>query len=150
MTKTNSIQIAPIALSDLEALKELGKETFLDSFSWGNTVENMKLYMNKAFADEQLSSEITNPCSEFYFALDNNRPVGYVKINFEEAQNELKGEQCLELERIYVRKAYQGNRVGQMLFDKVREIAEIRNMDFIWLGVWDKNPGAIRFYERNG
>jgi hypothetical protein len=23
-------------------------------------------------------------------------------------------------------------------------------MDSLWLGVWEKNEGAIRFYERNG
>jgi len=24
------------------------------------------------------------------------------------------------------------------------------NTEYLWLGVWDKNTGAIRFYERNG
>ncbi len=29
-------------------------------------------------------------------------------------------------------------------------IARGRKMDYIWLGVWEKNTSAIRFYERKG
>ena len=36
------------------------------------------------------------------------------------------------------------------LDDKALEIAKSKMLDFLWLGVWDENPKAIRFYEKNG
>jgi diamine N-acetyltransferase len=56
----------------------------------------------------------------------------------------------LEIERIYVLQEFQGKKVGQMLFGKAVEIAKQKNADYIWLGVWEKNIKAIRFYEKNG
>jgi ribosomal protein S18 acetylase RimI-like enzyme len=37
-----------------------------------------------------------------------------------------------------------------MLFQKAVEIAQSHQMDFIWLGVWEKNEKAIQFYLKNG
>jgi len=56
----------------------------------------------------------------------------------------------MEIERIYVLAAYHGKKVGQILYDKAMQVAEEINSPFVWLGVWEKNPRAIRFYEKNG
>jgi len=29
-------------------------------------------------------------------------------------------------------------------------IARKKNFDFVWLGVWEKNMKAVKFYQRNG
>jgi ribosomal protein S18 acetylase RimI-like enzyme len=29
-------------------------------------------------------------------------------------------------------------------------LAKEKNVKYAWLGVWEKNPRAIRFYEKNG
>ncbi len=39
---------------------------------------------------------------------------------------------------------------GQLLLEKALEIAAENHINYIWLGVWEKNPRAIRFYEKNG
>jgi len=49
-----------------------------------------------------------------------------------------------------VLKEYQGKKVGQLLFDKAIGIALQKNFDYVWLGVWEKNLRAIKFYLRNG
>ena len=41
-------------------------------------------------------------------------------------------------------------KAGQKLFEKALQIAEQKNVDHVWLGVWEKNIRAIRFYEKNG
>jgi len=56
----------------------------------------------------------------------------------------------MEIERIYARKEYLGNKVGQILIEKSIEIAKQKKMDYIWLGVWRENPRAISFYSKNG
>ena len=56
----------------------------------------------------------------------------------------------MEIERIYVSSSYYGEGVGQLLFEKALQIARDNAKNCIWLGVWEHNPRAIRFYEKNG
>jgi diamine N-acetyltransferase len=145
------IKLTKISPGDLKELQELGKTTFYESFAAENTAENMQYYLDTNFTDEKLSEEINNPDSAFYFAKLDNKPIGYLKINAGRAQTELPGNNSsLEIERIYVLREFQGKKVGQILFDKAVEIAKEKNAEYIWLGVWEKNLKAIRFYEKNG
>ena len=65
----------------------------------------------------------------------NNKIIGYLKINFGQSQTEIKDENACEIERIYVLKEFQGEKVGQVLYEKAIEIAKIKNLDYVWLGV---------------
>ena len=56
----------------------------------------------------------------------------------------------MEIERIYVLQAFHGTGLGQRLYDKAIEIALQYQLDYVWLGVWEENKRAIRFYEKNG
>jgi ribosomal protein S18 acetylase RimI-like enzyme len=144
------IEIIKARSSDLKKLQTLSRQTFFETFALQNTEENMRMFLDKEFAEEKLKREISNPESEFYFAQMNNSSVGYLKINFGNAQTELKESRGVEIERIYVLKEFLGKNVGQILFDKALQVAKERKMNYIWLGVWEKNPRAIRFYEKNG
>jgi diamine N-acetyltransferase len=73
-----------------------------------------------------------------------------LKINFKEAQTELKENKTIEIERIYVLKDFYGKNVGQLLYDKAIKIAKQKNVEYVWLGVWEENPRAINFYKKNG
>ena len=33
---------------------------------------------------------------------------------------------------------------------KLLKLIEEKNVEYVWLGVWEQNPRAIRFYEKNG
>ena len=144
------IHISKLSLSDLNELKKLSVETFYESFIEANTEENMQQYMGNFFSTEKLAAEMSDPYSEFYFAISNGMAVGYLKINFGKSQTELQDGKGLEIERIYVKGSMQGKKIGQLLFDKALQVARKRDVDYLWLGVWEKNPGAIKFYERNG
>ena len=144
------MEIRKAALSDLKELQTLGRKTFFETFSSGNTEENMREYLDMEFAEEKMKSELSNPDSEFYLAKGKDKLIGYMKINFGQAQTELKEESGMEIERIYVLKEFLGKGVGQLLFDKALEIGKQKKMDYLWLGVWEKNPRAICFYEKNG
>ncbi|MFD0963949.1 GNAT family N-acetyltransferase [Pseudofulvibacter geojedonensis] len=144
------IQVIEVNISDLQILQKIGRQTFSDTFSEGNTSEDMIKYLDKKFSIEQLTLELNNNESEFYFAKISNEVVGYLKLNFGNAQTELKDDKAIEIERIYVLKEYFGKKVGQFLYDNALNIANSKNAKYIWLGVWEKNTRAIRFYEKNG
>lgn len=146
----NNIEIKEVTLNDIEQLQKIGRETFSQTFSSSNTEENMKQYLEEGFSFEKLTDELNNENSEFYFALSETNVIGYLKINFGASQTELKDEKALEIERIYVLKEFHGKKVGQILYEKAIEIAKQKNSDYVWLGVWEKNPRAISFYKKNG
>jgi len=137
-------------ISDLKILQKIGERTFIETFASENSSENMTVYLESAFTTEKLKNELTNINSEFYFAEIDGKVVGYFKVNFNEAQTELKMSNAMEIERIYVLKDFQDMKVGKMLFDKAIESARNMGLNFVWLGVWEKNIRAISFYEKNG
>lgn len=145
-----NITIIKAELKDIVQLQKIGRQTFSETFSGDNTQENMANYLEEAFSIEKLTDEFNNKNAEFYFAAIDEKIVGYLKLNFGKSQTELQDDKGLEIERIYVMKEFQGNQVGQLLYNKALEIAQEKNSKFIWLGVWEHNSRAINFYKKNG
>jgi ribosomal protein S18 acetylase RimI-like enzyme len=135
---------------DLLRLQRIGRQTFSETFADANTEENMQKYLDEGFSIEKLTEELSNHDSQFYFAELNDKTIGYLKLNIGSSQTELKDNKAIEIERIYVLKEFQGKKVGQLLYDKVIQIAMNANVEYVWLGVWEENPRAINFYKRNG
>lgn len=146
----DKIVITKATINDIDQLQKIGRQTFLETFSAGNTDENMQKYLDEDFSKTKLTTELDDQNAEFYFATLDNNVIGYLKINFGLSQTELQDDKALEIERIYVLKDYHGKAVGQLLYDKAIQIARQKNADYIWLGVWEENPRAINFYKKNG
>lgn len=147
MTNTNIIKAS---LNDLRKLQIISKQTFVETFSAVNTAENMAKYVEENLSLEKLISELNDSNAAFYFAVNNNAVIGYLKLNVGVAQTELKDNQSLEIERIYVLNAFQGKNIGQLLFEKAIQEAKKIHATYVWLGVWEENQRAINFYKKNG
>ena len=144
------IKIEQISHSHIAGLQQIGRQTFSETFAESNTAENMAKYLEEAYSHEKLSAELNNPNSFFYFAMLGEKVIGYLKINMGGSQTELKDNDALEIERIYVLKDYHGKKVGQLLFDKAIAIAKQQHLAYVWLGVWEENKRALQFYTKNG
>ncbi|WP_207425902.1 GNAT family N-acetyltransferase [Pedobacter sp. SYSU D00535] len=145
-----NIEIKQVTLDNLLQLQEISRQTFSEAFAATNSEENMVKYLQESFSAEKLMTELTNENSAFYFGIIGEKVVGYLKLNSGAAQTDLKDKDALEIERIYVLQEFHGKKVAQSLYKKAIEVATRRNARFIWLGVWEKNPRAIRFYRKNG
>jgi diamine N-acetyltransferase len=145
-----SFHIRKALPDDLSLLCELSTSTFLESYLDKNDEDNMQSYVGKHFSPEALLAEMNNPRSEFYLALVDGTAVGYLKTNTGDAQTEPSDPSALEIERIYVLKEFQAKTIGRQLFMKALDIAHRNSCTFIWLGVWEENPGAIAFYKKLG
>ncbi|WP_143306002.1 GNAT family N-acetyltransferase [Chitinophaga vietnamensis] len=145
-----TIQIRKVESSQWRDLQTFARQTFIDAFGPLNTPENLQAYLSKSFSDEQVQAELDNPESTFLFAVADDNVIGYLKINTGNAQTELKAPEALEIERIYVHQQWQGQRVGQLLYEAAIAAAQSAQKTYVWLGVWDQNHKAIKFYERNG
>ena len=142
--------IRKAGLEDLELLQTIGRLTFAETFAAFNSAENLTQYLEHSFSPDKLTIELTNEASAFYFAEHDGQVIGYLKINFGQAQTELNDEHALEIERIYVLKQYHGKKVGQLLYEKAIQIALEMKKQYVWLGVWEENHRALQFYKKNG
>ncbi|MFM6936418.1 MAG: N-acetyltransferase family protein [Aquirufa sp.] len=146
----NNIQLRQANINDLTALQAIGRATFLETFAASNSAENMQAYLDEGFSEEKMRTELLNTQSQFYFAEKAGEILGYLKLNGGDAQSEKQDPKALEIERIYVLQVYQGQSVGQMLYEKALVIAQNMQAPYLWLGVWEENMKAIHFYQKQG
>ena len=139
-----------VALADVELLRQLSIRTFRHSYEHLNTAENFQAYLIEAFHIEKLEDEIRNPESTFFFVQYSEMVIGYLKVNIGNSQSEEHSEDYMEVERIYLDHPYQGKGIGKRMMDFVFDIARLKEKSKVWLGVWEKNPGAIEFYTKMG
>ncbi|MEN9997077.1 MAG: hypothetical protein RI922_67 [Bacteroidota bacterium] len=142
--------IRKLTVQDVAALQNISTTTFVDAFGAVNTLEDMALYLSTTFSIECLSAELADERLAYYFAEEDGNPIAYMKLNLGETTEKGIPNPSIELERIYVRASAQGKAVGQALLDFAKQLAKEHHVHYLWLGVWEHNPGAIRFYKRNG
>ena len=144
------MRITSLTINDVSILRGIARDTFIETFSEANKAEDMDRYLSERFSEDQLAQELSNPESFFYVAEVNGHVVGYLKLNTAHAQTEPQAADALEIERIYVLGSYHGGGVGQALYHHAMSVAQDRKASYVWLGVWEHNHRALRFYEKNG
>ncbi|APS42845.1 protease synthase and sporulation negative regulatory protein pai 1 [Weissella jogaejeotgali] len=145
-----SIKIEQIGPTEVNELKKISEETFAATFGPENTPTDLKEYLTHAYNTEQLLIEINNPDSFFFFAYYNDQLAGYLKLNIKQAQSETFADNALEIERIYLKTGFQRQGLGTALFQKALELATKQKVAKIWLGVWENNKRAQKFYHKLG
>ena len=144
------LHLRPCTITDLEVLVNLGRRTFIEAFEKDNKPEDFKIYLDSAFGEKTLRKELQDINSVYYFIYMDSSLVGYIKLNENEAQSDIKDINSIELERIYVLAEFQGRGIGEWILRQVISIAKVKNRSYVWLGVWEHNPKAIKFYQRLG
>lgn len=100
------IDLKRIKISDVLELQKISIETFNDTFGEYNSLEDLNEMFENNYNSEQLKSEINNQSTDFEFIYVDGQIAGYLKINWGSAQSEDMGNSFLEVERIYIRKAF--------------------------------------------
>ena len=144
------ISLKPCGLADLDELRALSIRTYYEIFAALNTPEDMEEYLNRAFDREKLRRELEDKNSMFFFLRSGDKLTGYLKVNEAPSQTDVNDADSLEIERIYVSSEFQGEGLGRYLMEQAIAIAVERKKKYVWLGVWEKNKKAIRFYKKNG
>lgn len=145
-----TIEVQPIREADLANLRRVSIETFEATFGPYNEEADLQQHYQRAYNVDQLRQELLTPNSRFFFARVDGEVAGYLKTNVGDAQSEAMGTQTLEVERIYVRPKFQRQRIGTRLIKKAVQLAQAAHKSQIWLGVWENNKKAQRFYETQG
>ena len=146
------INIREASVEDAKVLTDLAYTTFWDAFAHHpkNAPDDLHHYMRQAFNVEQITAELGEEKSIFLIAEIGGEPAGYAKIIIDAMEPGIAAERPVELNRLYSHQQFLGKGIGQALMDACVVRAKEENRDVMWLGVWEYNPRAQRFYEKNG
>jgi ribosomal protein S18 acetylase RimI-like enzyme len=144
------IEIKGCAAGDLTGLRSFARRAFCDTFAAMNTPENIKKYINAVFGMSRMKQELADKDTSFYLLFADSVLAGYIKLNESGAQTDIRDPLSLEIERIYVSKQQKRRGLGSALMDRAVSEARLRGKAYLWLGVWEKNEAAIRFYMKHG
>jgi ribosomal protein S18 acetylase RimI-like enzyme len=149
-----TLQFRQATESDAEKVAAFARAVFIDTFSARNTPENMAHYLNAALTNEKILEEILDSENTFVFIEHNQVIIAYYKLTtgFDPADSsipeQLSEKASIMLERFYVDFAWHGSIVAKQMMQHCLEFAESLNKDCIWLGVWENNFRAQKFYQK--
>lgn len=145
-------EIRQAMVGDAKLLTDLAYTTFWDAFAHHpkNAPDDLAHYMRQAFSIEQITAELADEKSVFLIAEIGEKAAGYAKLITGSIEEGIAAERPVELNRLYSHQEFLGQGVGQMLMDECFRCARELGHDVMWLGVWEYNPRAQRFYEKNG
>jgi ribosomal protein S18 acetylase RimI-like enzyme len=140
----------PAVIGDAPALSVFAERSFRETFGPDNRPEDMDLYCHKAFGTEIQQRELTDPEVITFLALSETTIVGYGQIRLGSRTTCIACDNAAEIQRLYIGGAWHGKQLAQALLRKLVGAAARSGTECIWLGVWERNARAIRFYEKAG
>lgn len=146
----NKLDIKVCTKDMLEDLQYLCRATFAETFSESNSRENMQKFLDKSYSAEKLTAEIEDFESTVYIAYRENVLLGFLKLNVGDAQTEKCLDNSLEIQRIYILKRAKEQGIGSAFMRLAEDFARENNLKTIWLGVWEHNEPAKKFYKSKG
>jgi diamine N-acetyltransferase len=148
----SEILIRQAVPDDAKLLTDLAYTTFWDAFAHHpkNAPDDLNHYMRQAFNQEQITAELGDAKNIFLIAEIDGEAAGYSKMTIDNIEPGITAERPIELGRLYAHQRHLGQGVGQALMDACFNRARQDGRDVMWLGVWEYNPRAQRFYEKNG
>ncbi len=147
-----NLNIRRASAEDAETLSRIGWQSFDEAFADHpkNHPDDMRVYMNEAFSVETIAGELAEAKTVYLIAESDGEAAGYAKIKLDAREEGVSGERVLELCRLYALDKFIGKGIGKNLMIKVFKIAEETERDTVWLGVWEYNFRAQKFYEKFG
>ncbi|HEY0459435.1 MAG TPA: GNAT family N-acetyltransferase [Pyrinomonadaceae bacterium] len=145
-----NIEIRAATRRDAKLISVLGTTTFYEAYFEQDTPPDLADYIHDAFNLEKILSEIEDPHAEFFIIFLDGRAVGYAKLRTGSKADDVKTENSIEMQRIYMVERVFGKGIGEILLNHCRQTAKERGFQTIWLGVWEENRRAQRFYEKHG
>lgn len=140
------------ASGDARRLARAAAAFFIDTFGAANSAEDMNAYVASAFSEQRQRAELSDPDNRVWLATIGEDVVGYAHIRRSPAPSTISSTRtrAVEVARIYAGRRWHGHGLGHALMEACVATAKEWGGDVLWLGVWEKNPRAIAFYEKQG
>jgi diamine N-acetyltransferase len=143
------MQISKAQIEETHSLRDLLEYTFRDTYSNQNSPEEIEKHVAKNFSFELILAEIQNNDFQYFIVKQEAEIVAFCKLV---KNHTLEGvlKKTVEIERFYVHPKLKGKGIGRKLMEYCLDWAGAENFEIVWLGVWERNPDAIAFYQKMG
>lgn len=142
--------IRTATVHDAQLLGIVASTSFYEAYFEQDDSHNLAAYCAESFAEDKLADELADPTCSFFLLLRNDRAVGYAKMRRGTTAEGVTPEVSIELQRIYTVERVYGTGAGALLLNHCLEFARGEGFEKLWLGVWEENKRAQRFYEKHG
>ena len=137
---------------DAEAVAPLAVDIFNETFADNplNKPEDMQAYIAEFLNVETFRRDLDDQNSAFFVAEVDDEIIGYAKLIENSTEDCVSDTNPIELNKLYVSHAFHGQGIAQSLMEKCFAVAANKNYRTMWLGVWEYNHRAQKFYEKLG
>ena len=137
--------------ADAARLGEFMTRNFLDAYGHCSTPGNVQAAVQDYYGLEAQQRQIADPTRWNLLMTVEGEWAGHAQVRQPSGLGEsAPDESVLELCRFYVDTAWHGRGLAQAMMAKVKDEARRRGARSIQLSVWQEQPQAIRFYEKEG
>ena len=136
--------------ADAALLSELALRTFMDTFAAQNKPDDVIKHVAERYSVSIQRDELTDPTLTYLIAEVDDTAAGFAMIGQPRSESCGNFVKPIELFRFYVDKSWHGKGVAPTLMQACYEEALQRGGETLCLSVWERNPRAIRFYEKMG
>ncbi|MES2584837.1 MAG: GNAT family N-acetyltransferase [Pseudomonadota bacterium] len=147
----SELTIRPAIPDDVHHLVELATTTFRDTYRLLDDPQDIEAYVAEAFTTESFAAIVQDPSSVLLVALCGvGQYVGYALVAHTTPPPCVTGPAPVELSRLYLIQSAIGKGYGAVLMQAVHAVARSAGCQTVWLGVYDRNEHARKFYTRWG
>ena len=146
---THQFRIRQATPDDAAAVAEISQRIFTRTFGHDNVPAQLAAYVKSAFSESLQLREINDPACTYLLVDVDGTLVAFALLRHGATNPSVHGDRPVEIQRFYVDHDFHGSGVAAQLMDACLKAALSRGGRTVWLGVWEENPKAIRFYEKH-
>ncbi len=142
--------IRPAILADVDVLCRLGATSFRETYRSISDPHEVDQYADQHFTRAKVEAWLRNPHARTLLAFAAGEPAGYAHVRRGAVPACVADREAVELSRLYLLASAQGTGLGSALIAAALvEVAALGGRT-VWLGAYDRNAKALRFYARHG
>jgi ribosomal protein S18 acetylase RimI-like enzyme len=138
--------------SDAGPIAKVGRETFAQTFAHSCPASDLEDHLESNYTLSTIDQEISSPSRRYIVAVGHDgKLAGFASLALDSDDPCVSNlERRVELQRIYVDATHHGQGVANALLQAILDLARRAEYRHIWLGVWEDNDRANRFYSKWG
>jgi len=129
---------------------EFSRRTFGATYGPFQTPERMARHLTDRMNDRQLGEELADPARTVLALTHDDEWAAFAMLRGGDSPPEVSAVRPVEIERFYVAQEWHGRGIAAPLMAGTLAAARELGHDVAWLTVWERNPRAVRFYEKQG
>ena len=143
-----AVKIRRADAKDANLLAALAATTNYETYFETDEPEDLAKYIADYFNPAAMQVELKDKNSTFFLAEINGKAVGYAMLREGKPAECVRGENVVELAKLYVLEKLIGRGVGRILMQKCLDEAKAKGFEALWLAVFNLNTRAFEFYKK--